>query len=226
MARSRILRADAGVAAQPPWRSLSTEPSSASPHSVSLAEHELSARCRIAELEHRVLELERAAAAASEEGFRRGLEEGAAVGHSAAERFESMSLQLAETVARLAGMKAELRAAAEKDLLDLSLAIARRVLHRELHVDPHALQGIVSAAIERLRHQDIAKVKTHPQHVLYLRQALDLEMPGNHIEVTADPALEPGSVIFEMPRGNLDVSADSQLEEIERGLADHLRRSS
>ncbi len=37
---------------------------------------------------------------------------------------------------------------------------------------------------------------------------------------------EPGAVVFETERGNLDASVESQLQEIERGLADRLRRQS
>jgi flagellar biosynthesis/type III secretory pathway protein FliH len=44
--------------------------------------------------------------------------------------------------------------------------------------------------------------------------------------VIADASRAIGSVIFETPRGNLDASVDSQLQEIERGLADRLRRTS
>jgi len=33
-------------------------------------------------------------------------------------------------------------------------------------------------------------------------------------------------VLFETPRGNLDAGVESQLQEIERGLADRLRKQS
>ena len=33
-------------------------------------------------------------------------------------------------------------------------------------------------------------------------------------------------MVFETNQGNLDASVDSQLQEIERGLADHLRKQS
>jgi flagellar biosynthesis/type III secretory pathway protein FliH len=42
--------------------------------------------------------------------------------------------------------------------------------------------------------------------------------------VIPDPSRQPGDVVFETERGNLDVSVDSQLREIERGLADRLRK--
>ena len=44
-------------------------------------------------------------------------------------------------------------------------------------------------------------------------------------EVLTDPSCDPGSVIFETERGNLDASIETQLQEIERGLTDRLRRS-
>jgi flagellar assembly protein FliH len=44
------------------------------------------------------------------------------------------------------------------------------------------------------------------------------------VEVIADASREPGAVVFETERGNLDASVDAQLREIERGLADCLRR--
>jgi flagellar biosynthesis/type III secretory pathway protein FliH len=46
------------------------------------------------------------------------------------------------------------------------------------------------------------------------------------VEVIADPSRAVGTVIFETQHGNLDASVESQLQEIERGLADRLRRQS
>jgi flagellar biosynthesis/type III secretory pathway protein FliH len=49
-------------------------------------------------------------------------------------------------------------------------------------------------------------------------------LSGGVVEVLSDPSREVGSVIFETARGDLDASVDSQLREIERGLADCLRK--
>jgi flagellar biosynthesis/type III secretory pathway protein FliH len=45
---------------------------------------------------------------------------------------------------------AKLRRQSEEDLVRLSVAIARRILHRELSIDPEALTGLVKAAFQRL----------------------------------------------------------------------------
>ena len=104
-------------------------------------------------------------------------------------------------------------------MVRLSLAIARRVLRRELAVDPDAMHGLVLGALEKLQSQEICRVSgpsvaRRRRSRAYLKKAV----PGPAIEVIADPAREPGAVIFETDRGNLDASVDSQLQEIERGL--------
>ena len=55
-----------------------------------------------------------------------------------------------------------LRAEAEADLVQLSLAIARRVLRRELAIDPEALHGLILGALEKLSGQEISRVRVHP----------------------------------------------------------------
>lgn len=175
-------------------------------------------------LEEKLRQMESRLTLVEKEAYQRGLTEGEAKARALEERLAALHQKLAETIIQLGSYKAGLRAAAEKDLVELALAVARRVLHREVNVDPHALEGIIGAALERVSAQEVVAVKTHPFHAEALRGALARLAPGNRISVHGDPALPVGSLILEMPRGNLDASVDSQLEEIERGLADRLGR--
>ncbi len=153
-----------------------------------------------------------------------GLREGEAAGRSRATAEVKPALdRLARSVEEVANLRARLRREAEADMVKLALAIARRVLRRELAVDPEALHGLVLAALEKLQGQEICRVKVHPGHASVLNGVLPRS--ASAIEVVPDPSLEPGGVIFETSRGNLDASIDSQLSEIERGLADRLRRA-
>jgi flagellar assembly protein FliH len=151
--------------------------------------------------------------------------EGESGGHArAASELEPVVERLASAIADLAGMRARLRREAEGDLLQLALAIARRVLRRELSVDAGALHGLVLGALERLELREIARVRLHPSQVAAVSELLQRQGGGSAVEVTADPSLDAGGVVFETARGDLDVSMDTQLGEIERGLADCLRR--
>ena len=59
--------------------------------------------------------------------------------------------RLARPSTKLAGLRPRLRREAEADLVKLAMAIARRVLRREIAVDPEALRGLVMAALEKLQ---------------------------------------------------------------------------
>jgi flagellar assembly protein FliH len=156
-----------------------------------------------------------------------GLREGEAAGQSrAAAELQPVIQRLAHSIEELGNMRARLRGEAEADLVRLALAIARRVLRRELSIDPDALRGLVVAALEKLHSQEICRVRVHPSHAGLVGACLREAVAGSGAEVIADPSRELGDVVFETERGNLDASVDSQLLEIERGLVDRLRKRS
>jgi flagellar assembly protein FliH len=166
-------------------------------------------------------------AGAWEQGLRdahaAGFREGEAAGRSrAAAELQPVIERLSRTIQEIAGFRARMRREAEGDLLQLAMAIARRILHREIIVDPEAMHGLVLGALEKLQSQEIARVRVHPAHAAIVSECLRQQAAASPVEVIPDPSREPGTVIFETERGNLDASVESQLREIERGLADRL----
>jgi flagellar assembly protein FliH len=154
-----------------------------------------------------------------------GLREGeAAAGTRAAASVQPLLEKLARSIEDLVQIRARLRKQAEGDTIKLSLAIARRVLRRELAMDTDAMRGLVMAALEKLQAQEICRVRTNPSHAAASTACLRETVTNAKVEVIQDGSLQPGGVVFETNQGNLDASVDSQLQEIERGLADHLRR--
>jgi flagellar assembly protein FliH len=153
-----------------------------------------------------------------------GVREGEAAGQRRAAELQPVLERLARSIEEISGLRDRLRHEAEQDLVRLALAIARRVLRRELAVDADAIHGLVLGALERLQSQEICRVRVHPAHEAAVSACLRRVALSAPIEVLADPSREPGSVVFETGRGSLDASVESQLQEIERGLADRLRR--
>lgn len=152
-----------------------------------------------------------------------GVREGEAVGRKrAASELEPVMERLERTIAELGGLRARLRREAESDLVRLALAIARRILRRELAVDPDAIHGLVLGALEKLQGQEIFRVRVHPTHAGIVSGSLSQMAAAAPVEVVPDASRELGTVIFETDRGNLDASVESQLREIERGLSDRL----
>lgn len=152
-----------------------------------------------------------------------GRREGEAAGRLAAEAAVQPVLQrLAASIQQVSELPSQLRAQAEVDLVRLAVAIAQRILQRELNVDPEVITGLVRVGLEKVRIQEVTRVRVSPDHQATVQEFL-ARLGAAHIEVIADPAQEPGSMIFETSRGKLDVSIGTQLREIERGLTDRLR---
>jgi len=127
-------------------------------------------------------------------------------------------------VQELAGVRPQVRADAEQAVVNLAMAIARRVLHREIATDPAALLGLVKSATERVNARVLNRLRVSPRDAAVLQEHRDrIGLPPG-LEIAADPALVPGSAVFETVRGELDASVETQLDEIERGLADRMRR--
>lgn len=170
-------------------------------------------------------EWERQIAQRIREAHAAGLREGEAAGqHRAAAEMQPVIERLCRSIEEISSLRARLRHEAEQDLIRLALAIARRVLRREMAIDPDAVHGLVLGALEKLQSQEISRVRVHPAQQAAVTACLKRVVTGSPIEVVADPSREPGSVVFETGRGSLDGSVESQLQEIERGLADRLRR--
>src|SRR5437868_13765144 len=85
-------------------------------------------------------EAERRIQEARQAGFQDGL---ATAKTAAAAEVKGLSERVARTIADLVELRPRLRRQAEADLVKLALAIARRILHRELGVDPEAMRGLI-----------------------------------------------------------------------------------
>ncbi|HLH01614.1 MAG TPA: FliH/SctL family protein [Bryobacteraceae bacterium] len=161
------------------------------------------------------MELAQCRQAALEEGIKKGRE-------AAANEIKAASDRLATTLRDLLALKKRMRSEAEADVVKLSLAIARRILHRELNADPESIQGIVYAGLQKLQNREISRVRIPPVALEPVRGALERAGLAPAVNIVADTKLRPGDILFETSLGELDGSVETQLQEIERGFADRL----
>ena len=172
------------------------------------------------QLDELAVNLEKQTRAAAEKGFRDGE---AAARQKLEVEFRATVAKLAEAIAQASEGRAEAIRRAESDTVRLAIEIARRVVHRELSVDPGALEGLIKAALEKLINHEVIRVRVHPALEKMLLECMARNVRGKSVEVVADSSQAPGGVIFEIARGSLDASVDTQLREIERGLLDEMR---
>ncbi len=111
----------------------------------------------------------------------------------------------------------------ELEVVQLSLAIASKVLHYEAQVDPALLAKLVKPVLEKLHGNTKVKVRVRPEEAAGCREyfSQDAEIKSV-IEVIADESVAPQNCILETQLGSTEVGLTAQLQEIEAGLFDLL----
>lgn len=103
-------------------------------------------------------------------------------------------------------------------IAELSLAIARRVVESELHVDPTILAHAVESALGSINGSPEAHVLLHPASVDPVRNHWESTHGpgylGKRWTFEADPSLPPGGCILRYEHGFVDAGLEAQIEEI------------
>jgi len=164
---------------------------------------------------------------AYDEGYRRGYDEGMARGEAAGMEkargaIDDATAQAGRILALAQEQAAEAFAAAERQVVELALAVAGKVLAREVAENPMVILPIVKEALPTVEAQEQITIRVHPdcyELVLATRPELQAALSrANTLTVTADSALREGDCIIETPFGTVDARIDSQLEMVKAAL--------
>jgi flagellar assembly protein FliH len=166
-----------------------------------------------------------------EEARREGLEKGRAEALAEARKLERERLtpevaalrdHLKKVVESIEAKRAELVAAAERDLVRLSLAIAEKIVKHEVRAPGAAAIENVRHAVELTANRQVVRILVHPEDL----KAIDSHLPSLRQEFTdvldisadASEAVGRGGCVVSTREGLVDGTVAVQLEEIERGL--------
>lgn len=115
----------------------------------------------------------------------------------------------------------------EKEIVELSLAIARKILQRECEIDPLLLSGVVRVALDRLDAETSVHLRVPAGSLTQWQSFFDSQRlltrkPG----LVPDPTLVPGQCRLETELGETDLGIDLQMQEVEQAFASLLARRS
>jgi flagellar assembly protein FliH len=153
------------------------------------------------------------------EGLRAGLEQ-------AKVTFEQ---ELANEQARITAALEEFKkdrvryyAEVESELVQLALAIAGRILHREAQVDPLLMAGLVKVALQKLEQGSKVTVRVQPEEVEVWEHNISTLANGLQISIIGDASVQPRDCVLETELGTVQLGVEAQLKEVERGFFDLL----
>lgn len=132
---------------------------------------------------------------------------------------------LAEAIEEFRQSRDRYLAQVEREVVQLALAIAERILHRQAQMDPLLLSGAVRVALGQLAESTEVRLKVPVGEQEMWGEVLRL-MPNLPLrpELTVDERMTAGECTIETHLGSVDIGVRAQLAEIERGFFDLLGR--
>ena len=138
------------------------------------------------------------------------------------ERLKAESDRITSTIASFAETRKNYFARVEVEVVQLSLAIAAKILHREAQVDPLLLAAVVQIALGQLKDGSIASIRVRPEDAPRWKAHVDFLALSLNVSVVEDGALEPGDCVLDTDLGTVNFSLSVQLKEVEQGFLDVL----
>jgi flagellar assembly protein FliH len=111
----------------------------------------------------------------------------------------------------------------EFQVVKLALAIAARVLHREVKIDSLLLTATVRIALEKVAGNSITTLRV-PAADLVRWQGVFVAGSSSELQLIGDDEFESGECVLDTTVGRVDLGVTAQLEEIEKGFFDLLQQ--
>jgi flagellar assembly protein FliH len=158
--------------------------------------------------------------------YERGLAEGEARVRAAFEKtLAGVREEICEALRQFTRQREGYFRDVEGEVVQLALSIARKILHREVQIDPLLLTGIVRVALESLNDGTHVRLRTNPQEIHFWRDYFaHTEQIRPTPELVGDASLDAGCCVLETELGSTNISLETQLKEIEQGFLDLLER--
>ena len=162
-------------------------------------------------------------AAEPNDELRRAFEAGYDLGREEATgQLATVAESLVKSLEELAAFRGGLRERYERELLELALGVARKIVQQELAERPEIWLGLIRAAVRRVVDRERIAVRVPPRLLAFLRDALP-ELRASldavkELDLVEDPSLPAGGCIIESRFGEVNLGVEAQLEAVERAL--------
>jgi flagellar assembly protein FliH len=142
------------------------------------------------------------------------------------QEFEQKVLQarapVANAIKEFATQRDEYFGRVESEIVQLSLSIAAKILHRESQLDPMLVATLVRLALEKMREGSNVTIRVGAGRGSSWSQYFAAFPNLGHIEVVEDAQLSSQDCLVETELGSANFGLDTQLKEVEQGFFDLL----
>jgi len=112
----------------------------------------------------------------------------------------------------------------ERDAYQFALAVAGRIIKREVALDNDTILRQIKGAIRRVVGVETIKLRVHPadEEIVREHRGVFLSSAGSvrDLVIEVDDSLEPGGCIIESTAGNVDARISTQINQVAAALFD------
>jgi flagellar assembly protein FliH len=129
---------------------------------------------------------------------------------------------IVEAVKEFSDQRDDYFARVEAEIVQLSLSIAAKILHREAQVDPLLVASLVRIAVEKMREDSSVTVRVGAGRANAWKQYFAGFPNLMRVEVNEDAQLSDQDCLLDTELGTANFGLDTQLKEVEQGFFDLL----
>ncbi len=122
--------------------------------------------------------------------------------------------QLAATLHQLDSLHEIFARHAERDLVQLALEMARKIVYREVSVDREIALTLARVALARLNARTLAHIHLHPDDYAHITQSSTFT--NSNVELVSDEIITPGGCLIRTDMGDIDTRIEEQFATLER----------
>lgn len=160
---------------------------------------------------------------AHETGFQNGYNDGYQNGFNQISNELANQVKTVEVLAKATfDVKKEIIISSEKDIIELTIAIAEKIIKTKLDLAPEILIQIVKSAISDLKEKEHVKISINPENAVHLYQYSEIlkELINGlkNLKIIEDKTVPIDSFIVESIDSRIDAGIKTQINEITREL--------
>lgn len=138
------------------------------------------------------------------------------------QKLQAARAGIATTLSKFEAERNQYYSRVEAEVVQLSLSIAAKILHREAQVDPMLVATLVRIAMDKMREGSTVTIRVGRGRAARWKEFFAAQASAVRIEVVEDAALTDLDCLLETELGTANFGLDTQLKEIEQGFFDLL----
>ena len=164
-----------------------------------------------------------------EVAFQKGFLEGKRVGfESGSKRADSVIDSLNQILAQLENVRQEIYHEIEKEVAQLALSIARKIVCHEVKTTRETVTCVAREALSRVNNPAKIKIKLNPDDLQFIKdtrfQFSRFLRNVDNIDFEAEESIQSGGCLVETDRGDIDARIEKQFQAIEESFQAQLKQ--